>query len=691
MGLKSSIVVVSEYTIKKPRGGGSRGGTPGDYVLRYMSRDGASERVAPVRQDTEDFILRYMARDKAAEPLTGAPEIEDALHKVDRYGGVAFANGILALSDRELRKRSKGIQDAFDSGKTVIKTVLSFEEGYLREQGCIPEGFSCSRSGDYRGHLDQLKLRAAIDRGMKHMSRHFDNLQYVGVIQVDTKHVHCHLAMADFGKGYVMPDGTQRGKLNASMKRDLRHGVDLSLQMDHPLKMMASCIALDKRNAVAFVKRSAQRAVNDRGFLQVLGAVLPRERGFWRAGSNREEMKRPNALVRSFVEGALNRPGSGFPEVMAKVRAYAESRVSREDLSGKEYKSYLERGREGIVKKCMDGVYGVLKKVPMQQWNVSTPMLSVFSTDYEVLKSLPKEDPLLEFGYKLRTYGARLSHHKKERDKYRSAVEAYDRNKDVAPESVVVRQFFDYEAEYQAKLASKYQSLMGFLPCPKDLLEEWEELEGKKKLLSSMEDLWKDVAPRSMSPAEADLYAREVYGVSGGHFLASSPALFQNRMEAFAADIRAGTRELSGKLSGEGFLLDEGGIRRKAPYSFESVKALDLHHLGYDFGSDFNVPAQCVSDFVSAARERATRYARAVSYLEATGQGGAVGALPGGDIRAQVKLAAELSESPVFVSGPFSRGRLNDGRTIGLGADYVPEVMEQVEESVREASAELEL
>ena len=65
MSLKQSIVVVNEFSVPTPGGGkhgGSRGGTPGAYVMRYMARKGATEPVTPIRRrDTEDFILRYMA------------------------------------------------------------------------------------------------------------------------------------------------------------------------------------------------------------------------------------------------------------------------------------------------------------------------------------------------------------------------------------------------------------------------------------------------------------------------------------------------------------------------------------------------------------------------------------------------------------------------------------------------------
>jgi hypothetical protein len=211
MSLKQSIVVVNQYTIKTGRGG-TRGGTPGDYVRRYMARDLATENLAPVRlHEQDDYIVRYMARKEASETLDSVPKIKSRMKQAEKDGGVAFGYGDVSLSDEKLRQASADIQHQFDIGKTVMKTVLSFDEEYLRENGLIDEDFHLERRGDYRGNLDQLKLRMAIMNGMDRLSRHYDDLQYVGVIQVDTKHVHCHLAMVDRGRGHIMDDGTQKG------------------------------------------------------------------------------------------------------------------------------------------------------------------------------------------------------------------------------------------------------------------------------------------------------------------------------------------------------------------------------------------------------------------------------------------------------------------------------------------------
>ena len=48
MGLAQSIIVVNEYTLKTGADTGSRGATPGKYVLRYMARDRATQTLAQV-------------------------------------------------------------------------------------------------------------------------------------------------------------------------------------------------------------------------------------------------------------------------------------------------------------------------------------------------------------------------------------------------------------------------------------------------------------------------------------------------------------------------------------------------------------------------------------------------------------------------------------------------------------------
>ena len=49
---------------------------------------------------------------------------------------------------------------------TVLKTVISFDQGYLKEKGIVAPDFEVKERGDYRGHIDQMKLRLAVMAGL---------------------------------------------------------------------------------------------------------------------------------------------------------------------------------------------------------------------------------------------------------------------------------------------------------------------------------------------------------------------------------------------------------------------------------------------------------------------------------------------------------------------------------------------
>jgi len=297
MALSQSIVVKNEFTIKSD-GKGSRGSTPGDYVTNYMARDEAIETLTPVKRlEQQDFIERYMLREDVVAMADDRWQLKPEFRRIQKYGGVAFGYGSISMSDEKLKFASKDIQTQFDNGKTVLKTVLSFDEAYLRENKLIPDDFVCTKAGDYRGKLDQMKLRMGIMHGLDALAKDYDDLQYVGVIQVDTKHVHCHLAMVDRGVGTLTADGTQKGKLSTAQKDKLRRSVDLFLDESKSVQYMSSNIAMDKRNTSIFVKQVSHRTMQQNGTAQLLMACLPDDKRLWRASSNNKQMEKANALA----------------------------------------------------------------------------------------------------------------------------------------------------------------------------------------------------------------------------------------------------------------------------------------------------------------------------------------------------------------------------------------------------------
>ena len=357
MGLKQSIVVKNQFTVKTGDSGGRRGTTPGRYVTRYMARKGATEPIAPIRQSrTDDFIQKYMARESATEALRNPIEVQRKAEDVVKFGGVAFGYGQVALSDDELIDASNDIQKCFDEGKTVLKTVISFDEDYLRENDIIDSNFVFQKAGDYRGHIDQLKLRRAIMSGLERMGRSYDDLQYIGVIQVDTGHVHCHLAMVDKGVGRLVDNGEQKGKITQRAMNQFRRGVDLELDNQKSIQYMASHFQAEKRNVKSFVKKMSYIAIDEHGLGQLMLAALPDNSNLWRADSNDKRMIKANRLAREFVKNIFDKDESGYREAQAGVLSYVNKRAEREGLSDKEQQYLIGRGYKQIEDKAINSV-----------------------------------------------------------------------------------------------------------------------------------------------------------------------------------------------------------------------------------------------------------------------------------------------------------------------------------------------
>lgn len=685
MGLKESIVVVNEFTIKNKSGkGGSRGGTPGDYVMRYMARKGATEDLTPVKfHEVDDYITRYMARREATDVAESVPEIKHSFRKSQGYGGVAFGYGDVSLSDSKLRFASKDIQKNFDNGKTVLKTVISFDEDYLREHGILDDDFEFQKKGDFRGNIDQMKLRMAIMNGMKKMSRHYDDLQYIGVIQVDTAHVHCHLAMVDRGRGTLAKDGTQKGKISEVSKRDIRRGIDLFLDEKQKIQMMSSNITQDKRNALCYIKKFTHKTMDEHGLPQFLLACLPDDRRLWRASTNRKEMQKPNAIVREYVTQVLNEPDSGYDKAMRSVYAYAKERSDREDLSTKEYRTLIRNGQERIVNDCMNGVYSILKQIPESECKVQTPMMHAMSMDVETMVTNLNDDPMMEFGFKLRSYSSRLNHHKKETHKYHDLVEQSKTVENVSEDAAPLIDFYKYEEEYNAKLMCKYQHFLSFLPTSDEYEDDFEELMKYRQKMKRLHEMREDKSIKRMSPDSAEDYGQRVYEMHGGRFAVINPDILERRELLMEQTYEKKEDDFKLKLADYGLTLDEHGVSTKKPYEFDEVKALDIHHLGYDFYHDIKVSKINVDKFIEAAEERADLLEDAVDYLESSGQEDAVAFLPVKDVTLMKEVADRMDVDPTLLFQEPEYAKKHSGKTVTLDADYEADMKLAVKSTVQ--------
>src|SRR5699024_9214297 len=77
-------------------------------------------------------------------------------------------------------------------------------------------------------------------------------------------------------------------------------------------------------------------------------------------------------------------------------------------------------------------------------------------------------------------------------------------------------------------------------------------------------------------------------------------------------------------------------------HGFAEVKALDLHHLGYDFATDVEVGSAAFDEFAETSRRRRTLLLGAMDYLEGSGQSEAIEDLPVDEVAAMTHTARAL-------------------------------------------------
>ena len=464
--LKKSIVIVSEFTVKNNKGGGSRGATPGRYVERYMAREAATEPI-------DRFVQGYMARPSATEAIGAVTD-----GSVHPYDGVAFGDNCISLSSKQLKEKSKTIQKAFDSGKTVLKTVLSFDTEYLKERNVLPDDFVMTGRGAAHNHLDQQKLRMAIMKGVERMS--FDEPCYVGVIQVDTAHVHCHLAIADLGIGTVRPDGQQKGMISEKDKRKLRQSIDGVL--DELQTSKAACANYETAEKLA-VKATTMHTFAEKGFTQAFIAALPDDKSVWRANTNRKDMRLANTLLHDFTKSVLTSQNA-YESARTYAEHLAENKTEYEEI----YSHYTER----MTTKCMNAIYTRLKSMDLKL-EPATPFMSGVITGKGC-----------KFGACLRRYqSAKIAH--RNRAKLWQVTAAID-------EDEKIRELAEAEKQYHIQCMLKYTMLLPNLePMPDKL-----ELLRAENLYYSTLQMGGDMDIIDLEPREAEEYGLREYGVPNG-------------------------------------------------------------------------------------------------------------------------------------------------------------------------------
>ena len=658
MGLKQDIVIKSEYTnnARSAPGKGSRGSSPGQYVMRYMAREDATEVLAPVKltagvspqagggYDGAGF-MRYIARSEATEQLKGKQDelLQDAdahgsplvlkhkFKKIDKQSGRAFGSRGISLSHQELEDSSKRIQEAFDEGHSVQKIVVSFTEEYLRETGVLNPSFKHKGRGSYKGHIDQLKLRQALINGVNNMTKagRFSEPEWVGTIQLDTSHVHAHIALVDteFSASRMKDDGADRGKINEREKKMFRKGVHFCLEDMKDLKSFHKQVSLERQNVVAFVKDYAYSTLKENTAMQLLMASLPKDRRQWRYGTNRQSMKHPNSIAKDIVERVFaNEPEeSGYKAAMASVYAYADESQAKNKLTDEERKQLVQEGRERIVERSVNGLYKTLKKIDPSQLNVRTKMTDIqSSSDEELAAALKSANPngfdAAAFALRVRGYNQRQEVHKESAREHFEMANEYDEANAlglVDQTAQVMRVYYEEEQQYHMGLADKYRKFMAF------------HHQRDREIVRTLQPFYEDLTKRYMAILsdeqetgltlhdERDTYKRDLRDYTF-HCFEQGAASLKDWRAITDYDTEQGTVETR-------FVLPVRPKTREENLTtahFNTVKAWDVHHLGLDYYNrpDARIDAVNAERFADVWQGRKQRADAARMYVTATGQ-----------------------------------------------------------------------
>ena len=663
MGLKQSIVVKSEYTnnARSAPGKGSRGSSPGQFVMRYMAREEATEVLAPVKVEVNAGLIpamsqakdgydgagfmRYIARSEATEQLKAKRDeaLQDAdaygspfvlkhkFKKMDKQSGRAFGSRGISLSHQELEDSSKAIQSAFDAGHSVQKIVVSFTEEYLRETGVLNPAFKHKGRGSYKGHIDQLKLRQAITDGVTGMTKagRFSDPEWVGTIQLDTSHVHAHLALVDteFSSSRMRDDGADRGKINEREKKMFRKGMHFSLEDMKDLRSFHKQASIERQNVVAFVKDYAYSTLSENTAMQLLVASLPKDQRHWRYGTNRASMKHPNTLAIGIVERVFETEPeeSGYKAAMSYVYAYADESAVKNKLTKEERKGLIQEGRGRIVERSVNGLYKSLKTIDPSTLSVRTPMTDIqSSSEEELAAALKSSNPggfdAAAFTLRVRGYNKRQDIHKESAKTHFGMASEYDQAKAlglVDDTAHVMRLYYEEEQQYHMGLADKYRRFMSF-HHPKDralveaLSPAYEDL--TKRFLTIQSD---EIETGLTLHDERDAYKRDLREYTFDCFEQGVGSLKEWRAIT-DYDTEAGAIETRFVLPVRPKTREEN---LNAPH-FGEVKAWDVHHLGLDYynRADARIDAVNAERFADVFQGRKQRADAARMYVTATGQ-----------------------------------------------------------------------
>lgn len=524
MNLSNQIVVKNEFTNTN---NSSRGASPGNYIVNYAARGEASEQYTPTGVDgvtLYNYIAYYSARKDATEQATRTykekSELRNELYVLNGRDGRSFGSLGLSYTHNMLEEQAELVQAQFNKGHTVQKTVLSFTTDYLIEQKVLPADFEHQVIGDFKGKVDQLKLRQAIITGVNDYTKKAGFIApiWVGAIQIDTHHVHAHLTMVDkeISPSRKLIAGEEKGKITKREREVMRRGIHRSLREDKTLHHYHNSVDNTRRELVAKIQTLAMEQMKSSVQLQNIIAALPKDKRKWRYGTNRKEMQRANELMDNYLE-LLDREHNymtGESGMESKLKLYAEEAVRVNGSVDKPANAYIKEGRKLVRERSANAIYkkinSFLKKEESKGYEptpVKTPMIELASKDTHELRAFVQNEgsDLSLLTYRSRSYKERKATYLNEGLMYAAANRNFNEarlKKEVASDSKVLGTFYANEMNHRFELVDKYRM---YLPVRTEALvnDSFVDEHLRMRLTSDTERLNRELSEQSDDPVKS--------------------------------------------------------------------------------------------------------------------------------------------------------------------------------------------
>lgn len=535
----SEPVVVSEFSVRLGNTQkGSRGSTFSNYVLDYMSREHATEDLGPVglfAVDTleyesyyesrleRDLELRSRRKTAKNEKQTSQERKEEENHHMN---GVAFDQNNVTLNALQIRSKAARLQKDFLQRKTIFKTVISFDEEFLKENGLSQSNIEINRKGDWMNQADHLRLRLGIQKALREFASGYDDLNWIGVIQADTRHIHCHLCMADEGIGTLIFNGEQKGKIPQKRLSSLRRNLDR--------------VFTEQRFMLPFVNKGDPYRI----------ALQTREK-------RHEEIQKRNAAALMKIDAFL--PDNLSCEDTQKVREV----ISEWIADYEHYKSadFQSKQTDRLLNELMEN----RKKKLFNEENLMMPV---------------QETVFRPEGF-VRKYKRRCASACRHQIKAQECSSWIDSLKTVNPGPLVstLIRYLEIKEDLHRRICEKNrQKTLSRLKRSQN--RNLQELARMQDHLSRLQQMIEDptFVSETMTPALAAVYGKETYGLGGGDFFITAPGFNESRYEILSVRYEKIRHSLEDDLSFFGYsLTDDLQIERHSFYTREQLQDIDLH------------------------------------------------------------------------------------------------------------------